>query len=395
MKTNKNNFLIAIIISLIFQFQSFGLEYGKVEIGTKYKMKSTILKETRYYIVNLPQSYDKSSRAYPVLILLDGGSSNFHFASGMINQMNQGRQIPEMIIVGLFNTDRVRDFTPTNSLISLNGSEAPYQKTSGGSESFLNFIEKELLVEIDERYRTNSFKVLVGHSHGGLVVGSSYLSNDSSFDAYLSIDPSFWWDNGVIVNMIDGANIEHIKNKTFYLSTADNYENWNSIGANRNSQELFFATLKNKKILPPNLKFDYFEKENHWTTPTPSLYNGLQFIYKDFYMKDFWTTSVKDIVDHYNNNFNGKFSPPEANIDMLAYYYLREGEWQGDDKEKALKLFQLNVSNYEDSDKAYSGLGEAYKVIGDKKLALKNYRKSLKLNHNNQKAKDAIKELEK
>ena len=99
--------------------------------------------------------------------------------------MTEGRQIPEMIIVAITNIDRVRDFTPTKYLTNLNGSSAvDNHKTSGGSEQFLQFIEKELLPEIESTYRTTTFKTLVGISHGGLLVGSAFLSKKTSFNGF-------------------------------------------------------------------------------------------------------------------------------------------------------------------------------------------------------------------
>jgi predicted alpha/beta superfamily hydrolase len=66
----------------------------------------------------------------------------------------------------------------------------------------LDFIEKELIVEIDNKYRTNSFKIMVGHSFGGLLAATSYLSSRALFDGYIAIGPSFRWDNQYIVKVI-------------------------------------------------------------------------------------------------------------------------------------------------------------------------------------------------
>jgi predicted alpha/beta superfamily hydrolase len=284
MKIKMKAYLILVVAILCYQNQCLGQEVGNIVIGTKFKMESKILNEERSYIVGLPKSYNDSTNTYPVLVLLDG-DSNFPVVYGMIDKMNE-RQIPEMIIVALVNENndkRVRDFTPTNSIIFLTGEAEPqYQKTSGGSASFLEFLEKEFLPEIDEKYRTNSYKTLVGHSYAGLLAGTSYLSNNSSFDSYIAIDPSFWWDNQIILKDVDNANFERLKSKKLYISSAYNYETWKKFGLSRKSQDLFFAKLQNENILSPNLKIEYFEEEDHWTVPILSLYHGLKFIYQDF-----------------------------------------------------------------------------------------------------------------
>jgi len=394
-KTIQNVFLVLAVIFISGQFQTFGQELEKVVIGTKFKMESKILNEERTYIVGLPKSYHESSRTYPVLVLLDG-EAHFQGISGIVDQMSQGRNhghIPEMIIVAVGNVDRTRDFTPTNSIIFMDGSnKSQYQKTSGGSAAFLKFLEKELLVIIAKKYRTNSYKTLMGHSYGGLLAGLSYLSEEGSFDSFLTVDPSFWWDKQIILKKMDAAKTENLKDKKMYISSAYNYKTWKKFGLGRKGQDLFFAKLQDRNILSPNLKMQYFEEEDHWSIPAISFYHGLKFIYQDFYMKDMHTKSVESIVAYYKNKFGGKFSPPESDINMLAYKSLREGK--GQDKDKALKLFQLNVSNYSKSYNAYDSLAETYMAFGDKIKALQNYRISLKLNPNNKNAKRAIKELE-
>ncbi len=393
MKKNKSILILSILFSIFFQAQVFGQVEESIVIGTKIKIKSEILNEERTYIVGLPKSYDNTVGKYPVLVLLDG-DSNFPALSGIIDKMTD-RQVPEMIIIGIVNENndkRVRDFTPTNSIVFLTGEEEPeFQKTSGGSKSFLNFLEKELLPEIDKKYRTNSYKTLVGHSYAGLLAGISYLSNDSSFDSYIAIDPSFWWDNQLVLTYIDSANVERLKNKKLYISSAYSYETWENFILTRKSHDLFFAELQDKQILPPNLKLQYFEQEDHWTVPTLSFYYGLKFIYEDFHMKDLKSSSIEEITAYYKNRFGGKFSPPESGINRLAYSYLQESKTE--DLDKAIKLFQLNASNYPESFNAFDSLAEAYEKIGDPRKALENYRISLKLNPNNENAKRMVETL--
>ena len=393
-KSTENRFILLITFFILIQFQTYGQEIGKVVIGTKFKMVSKILHEERTYTVGLPKSYHESSRTYPVLVLLDG-DAHFQGVSGIVDQMSQGRyhgHIPEMIIVAVGNVDRTRDFTPTNSVIFMDGSNKyEYQKTSGGSAAFLKFLEEELLVTIAKNYRTNSYKTLMGHSYGGLLAGLSYLSEENSFDSFLTVDPSFWWDKQIILKKMDAAKTENLEDKKMYISSAYNFKTWKKFGLGRKGQDLFFAKLQDRNILSPNLKIQYFEEEDHWSIPAISFYHGLKFIYQDFYMKDMHTKSVESIVTYYKNRFGGKFSPPESDINMLAYKSLREGK--GQDKDKALKLFQLNVSNYPDSYNAFDSLGDAYMTIGNKKRALENFEKSLKLNASNENAKRMINKL--
>ncbi|MFM9838058.1 MAG: serine hydrolase [Cyclobacteriaceae bacterium] len=60
---------------------------------------------------------------------------------------------------------------------------------------------------------------------------------------------------------------------------------------------------------------------------------------------------------------------------------------------EAIEIFKLNVSLYPQSGNAHDSLGEAYMTIGDKALAIKNYKRSLELDPNNGNAKRQLKRL--
>lgn len=362
-------------------------------IGKTYQMDSEILKEKREYIVELPNSYFNSNKAYPLVVVLDG-EYNYHSHSGILKHMTEARQIPEMIIVAVKNVDRVRDYTPTTYLTNLNGTDGTESnKTSGGSKQFLEFLERELLPKIENKYRVNAFKVLVGISHGGLLVGSSFLSKDTSFTGFISMDPSFWWDDQFIVRQLAKTSLAQLQNKRFYLTTADKFENFDGIEhvykANLNSQEKFNTELKNKGFSPRNIEFDYFKEENHWTVALLSLYNGMRFMYKDLTMKNIRRSSVKEIKEYYKTNYNGAFLPSENEINRIGYAHLKTNP------KKALTFFKFNVENYPNSWNAFDSLAEGYLALNNKKESIINYRKSLSLNPNNENAKKMILKLTK
>lgn len=242
-----------------------------------------------------------------------------------------------------------------------------------------------------KKYRTNGFKTLVGISHGGLLVGSAFLSKETTFNGFVSMDPSFWWDNQQVVRQLDKTDLNQIKNKRFYLSTADKFENFDKIPhvftANINSHEKFNTTLKNKGFSPSNIALEYFKEENHWTVALMSLYHGMQFIYKGLKMKNMNSSSIDEIELYYKNNYNGSFLPPENDINSLGYSFLINNP------KKALTYFKLNVKNHPKSSNAFDSLGEVYFNLDDKVNALKSYKKSFDLDPNNKNALKMINKL--
>jgi len=391
MKTKHKITKVLIAFLMFLQWPVVAQNATPFSIGKIVKIHSKILNEDRSYVLELPHSYETSKKNYPILVLLDGEVS-YHSHSGILNHMTQGGQIPEMIIVAISNVDRVRDYTPTKYLTNLNGSSAvANHKTSGGSALFLAFIEQELLPEIEKNYRTNAFKTVVGISHGGLLVGTAFLSKETTFNGFVSMDPSFWWDNQQVVKQLEKTDLNQIKSKRIYVSTADKFENFDRIPhvfkANINSHELFNTTLKNKGFSPAKVKLHYFTEENHWTVALLSLYHGMQFMYKDLKMKRMPESSVEDIVAYYKSNYNGAFLPPERDVNNTGYQHLKRNA------KKAVAYFKLNVKNYPTSSNAYDSLGEAYMLSGDKKNAFKSYKKSFELDTENKHALKMMQQL--
>src|SRR5687768_18290092 len=76
------------------------------------QLQSKMLDETRTILVRTPASYAAGTRAYPVLYMTDGDRQIGHTAAVVDFLAREGR-MPEVIVVGINNTDRTRDLTPT------------------------------------------------------------------------------------------------------------------------------------------------------------------------------------------------------------------------------------------------------------------------------------------
>lgn len=182
-------FFILLFISIISSAQI--VKNSQVIIAKTDSLTSKILGEKRYIWVSLPADYNEdifTRRNFPVIYLLDG-NANFQVVNGMIRQLsglNGNLTLPESIVVGILNTDRTRDLTP---------SHAASDPTSGGGERFAQFLEKELIPYIDSTYHTAPFSTLIGHSFGGLTAVNILINHTNLFNAYIAIDPTMGWDD--------------------------------------------------------------------------------------------------------------------------------------------------------------------------------------------------------
>lgn len=271
MKTMKHLLFYIILFSVKF---TFGQNNIDIITGEKFVIHSGILNEERVCLLSLPDSYNDSTnidKQYPILILLDG-STHFKTASGIVHFMgsdkNRNHFMPETIIVAIENVDRERDFTVTKL-------KTKRPNRMGGGRNFLNFIQQELIPYIDKNYRTEPFRTLVGHSLGGLLTLNSYMDKNSLFDAYISMDPSIWWDQEMMNDKVDSISSISL-NKKLYIATANqgetNYER------NKKRHDSLYALIKKKSNGKLNVEIEYFEKENHRSVPIIALYYGLKYL---------------------------------------------------------------------------------------------------------------------
>lgn len=167
-------------------------------LGLTEQIKSVVLAENRTLNIYLPQGYNKdSAKTYPVIYLLDGSpDEDFIHISGLVQFLTMIETLPPSIVVGVGNVDRKRDFTyPTT--IEQDKKDFP---TTGGSEKFISYLEKEVLPFIEKKYKAGNRKTIIGQSLGGLLATELLLKKPGLFSDYIIVSPSLWWDNESLLN---------------------------------------------------------------------------------------------------------------------------------------------------------------------------------------------------
>ncbi|HFA49941.1 MAG TPA: alpha/beta hydrolase [Bacteroidetes bacterium] len=185
--------------------------------GVVEEIDSKPLSEKRVLNIYLPDGYHPDSvKTYPVIYVLDGSANeDFPHIAGLVQFMNMYGLMPKSIVVGIANVDRYRDFTYPSS-VKRDKKDIP---TSGGSEKFIAFVEKEVQPLIEKNYKTNGHKTIVGQSLGGLLATEILFKKPYLFDDYIIVSPSLWWDNEKMVNSADTyLNTHKNLNKKIYVS---------------------------------------------------------------------------------------------------------------------------------------------------------------------------------
>ena len=373
-------------------------------IGKIDSIYSKTLGEERKIWVYMPHGDDgpsASGQRYPVVYLLDGDA---HFSSvmGMIQQLSEvnGNTVcPDMILVGIPNTVRIRDLTPTRAATGYNKNDSNSVRASGGGENFTAFIEKELMPHIDSLYPTAPYRMLIGHSLGGLMVINILVHHPQLFSAYLAIDPSMWWDDRKLLRQADSALARgQFTGKTLFLGVANTMPQGMDTAQVRKDTAGNTLHIRSILDLADALKresnnglrwsYKYYDKDNHGSVPLICEYDALRFVF-DYYSSPVFNklfdssmsapAAVTAVSDHYkmiSGHMGYTVLPPEDYINQMGYNFL-----QSKMLPKAEAFFKLNIDNHPKSGNAYDSMGDFYAETGDKAKAIDYYSKALALSN--------------
>lgn len=342
--------------------------------SNEHELYSDILNEQRAYQVHVPSSYKSaefSQKDYPVAYVLDGEIQFLPFV-GVVNSMSSGGngnfRVPELIIVGITNVDRFRDFTPTKDLTAVEGSEF---FTSGGGTAFLEFLEKELIPDVESKYRIAGHRLLVGHSLGGLLAVQGLIEKPELFQSYSIVDPSLWWDGGVLLNKAESSmSFTGADRLAVSLTTPiypdDNYQITSTASLQKALESL---SIRNSLTRIPNV--------DHGSVPLFGFYNALSFLYGDFQLSaqsimEEGTTFIIDHYDELSEKLGFTYNPPEILLEML-------GEFTASQPQLSTEFLQLNTELYPKSIRAHRGLAEHYVSQNEVELGIESYQNALNL----------------
>jgi hypothetical protein len=373
------NFILSLIFVTIFLINPQKIfsqvNNEKIILGERIELHSKVLDENRKIFIRLPKNYNRSKQKFPVLYLLDGefffeqASSAVQFLSELEYISNQ--QVPQMIIVGIVNVDRNRDYTPTYAPKQLGWLEFP---TSGKADKFIEFLKLELFPFIEANYRTQPYRILSGWSLGGLFTVYTYLEYSNLFSAYLAISPSLWWDEDLYVKRTK-AYLEQNKISNKPITVTVGSLEGGDIG--RSVRDGFISQMKSKFGNDRNFKSVEIPEEGHYYVPYKALYEGLKSIYYDWKIpNDLLTGGIKAIESFYNE-LSKKYGYP-IDVPEYAYSNLANYVYNQVSTEAAVEISVLYVDNYTESSFAHYKLGRFLHLADDLNAAKKSYQRAIK-----------------
>lgn len=395
------NQILLFVMSFVFvtvlqaQTQTQSLYYQ----GEQDSLYSETLKENRKFFVYVPQqmsSIKMAEERFPVLYLLDARSQFAHTSQTMNALSGPAMSIPATIIVSILNTNRTRDLTPTHSNGDFPGLDA---SDSGGGNAFLDFIEKELIPYIDQKYRTTPYRTLVGHSLGGLFAAHTLATRPHLFHNYISLDPSLIWDNATVVDaLIDTHKSGKLKNRAYFIASAfPETSGFSEVDSLMNNFKAPTERLVNYLKTQKDLRFEYtnYPNCNHSDMVIPGTFDGLKFLFANYYkvhqkMMDMIAPTLNppvtdevflEVIDNgfmdLSAQFGYELKPKESLINMMGYWTMQSGYMNN-----SKRLFELNIRNYPESANVYDSMGDYYMAAQNKEQAMHFFEEALKRDNN-------------
>jgi len=351
---------ICFFVFILFDTSGSGQQLVASIAHTVHTIDSTVLGEQRTVLVRVPPGYDRSTQRFPVLLMLDAHAPQNGMMSSIIESQAFAGAMPEMIVVGIQNTNRTRDLTPTKT----------ERAGSGGGDKFLDFIEQEVLPLVDKSYRTESYRVYAGHSLGGLAVVYAMATRPHLFGGYIAASPVLHWDNNFVVKKTEEAfKAKKEFRKSLFISLGDEPPYDGGYNA--------FKDLL-KKNAPNGLEYEMnqWTDEDHGSILMRTYLAGIRKTYSGWRV-DAAVQSLMALKSHYSKlskRFGYEVKPPENTVNQFGYALLR-----AEKVDEAVETFEENVNLYPDSANVYDSLAEALEKKGAKSKALANYEKAYKM----------------
>jgi len=337
-----------------------------ITTGHTLQIQSKVLGEARKLMVCLPNGYERSTTRFPVLYVLDG-EGNYLFSAAVADVLANSGRMPPVIVVGIPNTNRMRDFTPTAT------KDAP---ASGGAPKFLEFLEQEVFPFVDGKYRTEKYRILFGHSLCGMFAVYTLLSAPDLFQACIAASPYVMYGDNHVVKLAAGKISQPLSgHRLLYMTIGDEPAYLDALGQ-------LTGLLKEKAPASLEWRLDKMPGEDHGTVRLKTLYQGLEILFAGVRLPaDLTGLGMEGLARHYESyraKFGYSVEIPERVINVLGYQLLAQKQTAA-----ALAVFQENVKRFPGSANVYDSLGEALEGAGQPAEAAVQYRQAVQLGKKN------------
>jgi predicted alpha/beta superfamily hydrolase len=328
-----------------------------ITLGAARRIHSAVLGEDRPYFIYLPAGARRAP--VPLIVLLDG-DAHFHHTTGIVRFLaDQGRMPPAIVVAVPNTTDRTRDLTPP--VVDSAALSAVFP-SAGGADRMLRFLGEELIPEVEREYGASPFRVLIGHSFGGLFAAHALVARPDLFQGYIAISPSLWWDGQRLVDSLQARARGGDHLPWFYATMG---------GLEPPVQTVPFGRVASTSHRP-EWRFITFADDDHGSTPHKSTYDGLELIFRPLRLP---ADSIVALgiagIDRRYAEISARYrlfeGTPEAALNVLGYRLLQEDPARA---AEAVAAFRENARRFPRSGNTYDSLADGWLALGRRETAL-------------------------
>lgn len=262
-------YIYLLVVIVCVQFVSAQVIYepfNSLKLGTTREVK-----------VQLPRGYDTNTdKKYPVVVVFDGDYM-FEAVSGTVDYYAYWEDMPDAIVVGI-NQAESRDADVYYSVKS----SLPYETGA----AFFEFIGMELIPYIEKTYRTEKFRVAIGHGETANFINYFLLKGDPLFRAYVAISPDLAPDMPAYIS----EKLGKVQTKIFYY-LATSSKDVAALKADSEALNAAISAIDNKNVL---YNFSKLEEPSHYSLPVyvvPDALKKIFFVYQPISKEEY-----KDII---------------------------------------------------------------------------------------------------
>jgi predicted alpha/beta superfamily hydrolase len=241
------------IVAPLLTAQDFNLTVGKHEV-----LQSKVLGEKRDILVSVPAQPKPNM---PLLVVLDG-EWTFTKVAVIVDHLVGNGRLPPMVVAGIVNTDRGRDFTPT-----FEGGEF----AAGPSDRFLSFIADELIPHLSAEYPIGKYRILAGHSNGGMFSLYAFMQRPEVFQANIALSPSFGLDDRFVALLSRAIAKPNASPRFVFIGAGGDEEADIAVGAMRVAKT--FESSPNADL---EYHYEIFPGETHGSVGLRAYYRALE-----------------------------------------------------------------------------------------------------------------------
>jgi putative esterase len=239
---------------------------------------------------------------------------------------------------------------------------------SGETTPLVEFITKQLLPTIDNKYRTNGFRIMSGFRFNGTIALSTLVTHPEAFNAYIVISPELKkFDANVFSKLDTLASLPRNAHKFVLFSHASTIK--------EDHQMAQYQTLNTKlsKFMAHN-QYEYQDFGQHYFMSLPALstIGGIEKLFGDIHRglaadSEISQQGVNAIIAHYKALSEHKYGfevSPKRSIETLGFSLLPTLPEQGIAVLKEnIRLFPKDAYTHHALARAYDQLGNLDKAI--------------------------------